>query len=380
MTVLLVLYLTAATLLWLSVFGYLLALAVIAFKRGGSAARPTAFPDIAVVVPTLNEESLILSKLKDLERTDYLRDRMTVIVADGGSVDRTTGLVQQEVASGAAVRLLRVAGARGKTDQINHALAQLTQDIVVVTDADAALDPSCIRELVGVLLHDPRTAVVGATVRPASGLLEERIHWWFLNYLWWLEGEVLAAAMISGVCYALRREAALALPPDAPCEDAYLALATGARGFRVRLCRTAVATEVRVPQTAQELLRFRRRRGRGYVRELRRITPRASAPAGWRVARSVRIWHFRVTPTVGAGLAVAACALLWTPHWPWLLITLVAFAAPVLLALHLSTTLARSCPQWWRLGLAAGHLLGLTWLSVVTLGCPVSTPGEIGDR
>jgi cellulose synthase/poly-beta-1,6-N-acetylglucosamine synthase-like glycosyltransferase len=380
MTVLLVLFLAAATVLWLSVFGYLVALGVVAFTRPRAGTLPTTYPEIAVVVPTLNEESFILPKLRDLQRTDYPRDRTTVIVVDGGSADRTTALVQQEIDTGAAIHLLRLDGARGKTDQINHALALLRQDFVVVTDADAALDSACIRELVGVLLHDPATAVVGATVRPASALLEERMHWWFLNYLWWLEGEVLSAAMVSGVCYAVRRVAARALPLDAACEDAHVALSAAASGLRVRLCRTAIATEVRVPQTAREFLRFRRRRGMGYRRELLRITPRANAPAGWRVARSVRVWHFLVTPAVGAGLAVAACALLWTPHWPWPLITLVAFAAPVLLALHLSTTLAGSCPQRWRLGLAAGHLLGLTWLSLVTLGRPVPTLGDLGDR
>ena len=38
-------------------------------------------------------------------------------------------------------------------------------------------------------MRDSHTGIVGANVRPYSALLEERIHWWFLNYLWWLEGK-----------------------------------------------------------------------------------------------------------------------------------------------------------------------------------------------
>ena len=85
--------------------------------------------------------------------------------------------------------------------------AETQSAYVIVTDADTRLEPNCVTELVATLLADPQTAIVGATVRPASALLEERIHWWFLNHLWWLEGEALSAAIVSGVCYAARRRA-----------------------------------------------------------------------------------------------------------------------------------------------------------------------------
>jgi cellulose synthase/poly-beta-1,6-N-acetylglucosamine synthase-like glycosyltransferase len=377
MTLLLFIFLGAAVLLWLSVFGYLLVLAALALPRRVPRAPLIEAPDIAVVVPTLNEERLILTKLRDLRRSEYPRERMTVVVVDGGSTDRTAALVAEEIARGEPIRLLRMEGARGKTEQINHALRQVAHDIVVATDVDAVLDPACIGELVTQLQHDRETAVVGATVRPATRLLEERIHWWFLNQLWWLEGEVLSAALVSGVCYAVRREIALELPADAPCEDAHLALRAASRGHRVRLCRTAVATEVRVPQTARELVRFRRRRGTGYVRELLRVTPPPGAPAGWRLARALRIWHFLVTPAVGAIAAGAAVVLLCSPHWPWPLLTAGVFAAPLLAGLLLSSTLA-GCARPWRLGVAAGSLLTLTWWSMVALGRATFPPEAEG--
>src|SRR3990172_868480 len=190
MTLLLIAFVGTATVLWLSVFGYLVALVALAAIRRRSVAQPSHYPDIAVVIPTLNEEALIMSKLRDLRRTDY-PGRVSVVVADGGSVDRTVALVSEEIARGESVRLLCLPRARTKTDQINHALTLLPQPIVVVTDADAVLEPSCIRELVSVLMDDPATVVVGASVRPASTLVEERIHWWFLNYLYFLYGEVL---------------------------------------------------------------------------------------------------------------------------------------------------------------------------------------------
>ncbi len=198
MTVLVILFLGTASLLWISIFGYLLVLGSIALRRRQVELGASACPDIAIVIPTLNEEDLILPKLADLRRTDYPSDRMTVVVVDGGSVDQTTKLVRQEIARGEPFHLVSLNGARGRSYQINHALGILKQDIVVFTDVDSVLEPSCIRELISMLERDPNTAVAGATVRPDTDLLEERIHWWFQNYLWWLEGEVLSTAGCRG--------------------------------------------------------------------------------------------------------------------------------------------------------------------------------------
>ena len=380
MTVLLILFLGTATLLWLSVFGYLLVLVSIASRRRPGERGEPALPEIAVVIPTLNEEDLIASKLADLRRTDYPRDRMEVVVVDGGSVDRTTKLVQQEIERGEKIKLLCLNGARGKAYQINHALGSLAQEVVVVTDADTLLEPSCIRELVGALVNDPKTSVVGASIQPDSVLAEERLHWRVLNYLWWLEGEAFAAANISGVCYACRRTSVLPLSGNALAEDIHLALAAGTRGYGVRLCRNALATEVRVPQSPGERLDYRRRRGGTYVSELLCSSPNGLTSVGWRLARLMRLWHFLVAPKVGVGLAVAAGVLLLTPHWPWPLMTFAAFAAPPLAALCLPTTHTGKRDRWWSATRGAGRWLALTWISLLTLNPRPSVQGPIGGR
>jgi cellulose synthase/poly-beta-1,6-N-acetylglucosamine synthase-like glycosyltransferase len=367
MTVLYLLYFGTAALLWLSIFGYVLVLSLVALSQRQAKRNSSSWSDIAIVIPTLNDEGLIFSKIADLRRTDYPSHKITVIVVDGGSVDRTPELVRQKIAQGEAIELVCLNGTRGRVDQINQALRCLEQDVVVVTNVDAMLDPSCIRELVSMLENDPQTAVVGATVRPAGGLLEERIHWWFLNYLWWLEGEAFSSAGVCGVCYAFKRATVVPLDVDALADDIHVALAASARGFRVRICSAAHATEVRVPQTARELVKFRRRRGVAYLSELRSSSQYSRAPLGWKLVRFLRLWHFLVTPKVGVVLAVLACILLVTPHWPWLLFSLLAFGAPAIAAFSASTTLADGENRWWRLSLYASRLLALTLISMLTL-------------
>jgi len=367
--VLLSVFLIAAAVLWSSIFGYIAVLVLLARRRRSSHAASSEgpiepCPPVAVVVPVRNEERFILAKLADLERTDYPADRLSTIVIDGGSADATVPLVQAEMARGAALRLVRVPEARGKSEQLNAVLSSLPQPILVVTDVDSELDPRCIRALVETLNAHPGTDVVGARVRPATRLLEERIHWWLLNSLWWLEGEALGNGQVSGVCFALRSSAVAKLPPDCTAEDILFGLLAGARGRDVRLCRAALATELRVPLTAREFVTFRRRRGTGYLRELRRTRP-VAAPLRWHFVQAIRLYHFFVMPLLAASVVVAALMLLATTQWHWPLITFVAFAMPATAALFASTTLGEG--RRWRLGLAAGRLAGLTWFSLLAL-------------
>ena len=364
MAVVIFVFLTAALILWLAVFGYLLVLGAVAWRRCKATTRKSELPTIAVVVPTLNEEHLILSKLADLRRTDYPDERISVIVVDGGSNDQTVAFVEREIEHGAEIQLVRLEGALAKGDQISCVFSQLHQEIAVVTDADAVLEPSCIRELVELLCGDSRTALVGATVRPRSVLPEERTYWWLQNCLWWLEGEVLSSGAVAGVCYAFKRKMVKAPLRTVVADDAHLALAASARGWRVRICRTAQATEMRVPQTLKEMFAFRRRRGAAYLAELQhpKLPP---VPFGYRLARHVRLWHLRVTPKIGVVLMFSAAVLLWTSYWPLTLAAFAAFAAPAVVAVSASTTLAEY--RWWRLSLAAARLVGLLWATLVAI-------------
>jgi cellulose synthase/poly-beta-1,6-N-acetylglucosamine synthase-like glycosyltransferase len=158
-------FVTGMVLLWVSVFGYPLALAVIRRRR---AAEPpaVALPDVAIVVPTLNEEALIAAKLEDLARTDYPTERLTFVVVDGGSTDRTCAIVESAIERGQPVRLMRVPPPTAQADQVCRALATLPHDLVVLTDADTRLEPGCIRALVTELVRDPQLAVVGPRCGP----------------------------------------------------------------------------------------------------------------------------------------------------------------------------------------------------------------------
>lgn len=364
MTALLAAFLTGAAILWLSIFGYLAALLLGAGHRHWRRQPVGELPPIAVLMATLNEIAAIDAKLADLRRSDYPAGRLRLVIVDGGSTDGTVARIEAARAAGAPIELLRAPHLQSKLEQLRFALAHVPEELVVTTDADAALDPGCIRALVELLMSDPTTAVVGARIRPATELLEERVYWWFLNTLWWLEGEALSAAIVSGVCYAVRRSIVLAAPRADGADDVLFALAAGAHGHGVRLCRGAGAVETRVPHTLAEFISFRRRRGAGYLGALVAPLP-ARGLSGWRLARAVRLFHFTVSPLIAAGLVLLAGALCATGTWGWPLLTGAAFVLPIAAALFGSRTLAAVGVARTRLAVAALRLVALIWISVL---------------
>lgn len=360
-------FLGIALILWITTFGYLFVLSALSYKRERLYTDGVSFPEITVVIPALNEESLISAKLANLRESTYPSDRMKIIVVDGGSSDKTPVHVNSDITHHENIELIRLPKARARPDQINHILEHLDSDIVVFTDADARLEPSCIPELVSCLLNDPSTAIVGAFIRPSTNLLEERLYWWFLSHLWLLEGEVLSSANISGVCYAARREQIMPLAWDAYADDINVALSASARGQRVRICRQARADEIRVPQTASDLVRFRRKRGKAYLTELKRISKFSKSPLKWKLAHRIRLWHFLITPKAIPFFIILAILLIFTPYWPHVLIIFGGFILSVFLAMFISDTKKGMQCRWWQLPIAVLRLAVLTVASMLTL-------------
>ncbi len=310
--IILALHLFCGISIWLLTFGYVSILRIFVSVKSGMLHRKHPLPPIAVVIPTLNEEHGILGKLEDMERCDYPRDRMTVVVVDGGSEDGTVERVKEEISKGRKIKIISLPGACGKIDQVNHILKTPGPEILVFSDSDSRLEPSCIRELVQSLIDDPKNALVGASVEPKSFLLEERIHWLVLNTIWWLEGEIFAGAGISGVCYALNRRFFSHPMHDAVAEDIHIGLDAGARGYRVRICRAAKAVELRVPQTTVEFLQYRRRRGASYIHELVFPPDHPHPPRGWKLIRLLRLRQFSWVPWLGAVFGATSLFLLAT--------------------------------------------------------------------
>ena len=103
----------------------------------------TQWPDVAVVMPVLNEENYLEAAVLAILSQDY-SGQIQVVLALGPSNDRTDD-VAARIVSGDA-RVSSVANPTGRTPEgLNAALAATTQEIVVRVDAHSELSDGYIR-------------------------------------------------------------------------------------------------------------------------------------------------------------------------------------------------------------------------------------------
>lgn len=103
----------------------------------------TQWPDVAVVMPVLNEEKHLAAAILAILSQDYL-GQIQVVLALGPSNDRTNEVAEQICAGDS--RVSYVQNPTGRTPEgLNAALAATTQEIVVRVDAHSELSDGYIR-------------------------------------------------------------------------------------------------------------------------------------------------------------------------------------------------------------------------------------------
>ena len=119
---------------------------VLAARLGIPVRRGDALPTVTIIVTAYNEERCMRLKLDNLAALNYPPDLVNVLVVSDGSSDST-----EEIASTyepRRVRVLHIAGRRGKTACQNAAALVATGEILVFTDATTPLHPAALRRLV----------------------------------------------------------------------------------------------------------------------------------------------------------------------------------------------------------------------------------------
>ena len=126
--------------------------------RPNPADHPEYKPDVTVMIPAYNEESVIVDTVRSALASVY--PKLEILVIDDGSTDHTAELVRSNFAADPRVRLLLQPN-RGKPAALNHALSEATGEIVVSIDADTIVDPEAVPRLVRHFVNPKVGAVAG---------------------------------------------------------------------------------------------------------------------------------------------------------------------------------------------------------------------------
>lgn len=120
-------------------------------------------PKVSLVFTVKNEEAALPALLASLEEQERPPDE--IVIADGGSTDRTLPLLRAFAAAGRHVTLLEAPGANIAEGR-NAAIRAATGDVIAVTDAGVSLPSYWLAELVRPLADRPDVDMVSGYSRP----------------------------------------------------------------------------------------------------------------------------------------------------------------------------------------------------------------------
>ncbi len=215
-----------------------------------------AVPGVSVIIAAHNEEGVIRRCLTHALDLDYPADSLEILLGSDGSTDGTVEAA--ESVSDSRVRLIAFTSRRGKLAVIKDCVSRARGEILVFTDANTALAPDAVRNLLRHFGNPMVGAVCGELhlLAPDGTSVEEGLYWRYEKVLKVLESRLNAVLGANGAIYAVRHSLFPSIPEGTITEDFVIPMSVRARGYRVVYDPEAAATEEAPAQLSGE---FRRR-------------------------------------------------------------------------------------------------------------------------
>jgi peptidoglycan-N-acetylglucosamine deacetylase len=222
--------------------------------------HPEYQPEVSVLIPAYNEESVIVNTVRAALASKY--PKLEILVIDDGSTDRTAELVRTNFGRDRRVRLLLQQNS-GKPSALNHALGEAIGEIVVSIDADTIVDPDAVGRLVR-HFADPKVGAVAGNVKVIN---RNRwiTRWQALEYITSQNLEKRAFDLLNcipvvpGAAGAWRTELLRSnhgFSGDTVAEDTDLTLTIRRNGWKISYDETAIG-RTEVPDSVDALVRQR---------------------------------------------------------------------------------------------------------------------------
>jgi len=225
-------------------------------------------PLFSIIVPTLNEENIILEKIENLKKLTYSNYEVCFVDV---SQDKTHEIIAKNISTMPNFALIR-SQKKGRNHQINEALAYIKGDFILISDCDGLLPNNTI-EIMLEEFSDENVGVVGAYVVPRSRRKDDIIFWIIQNRMRCIESIYGHSPVVVGVCHAFRKGILNRLPEDVWAEDIFIPFLANLKGFNVLYSPHIIVEETRTPETTKDFLRHKIRKAEDNIRELLRFLP-----------------------------------------------------------------------------------------------------------
>ena len=213
--------------------------------------------EVTVLVAAWDAGKEIGPRVRNLAKQTYPSELLRIYVASDGSTDATVS----EALKAAPGRVTAKQFPRGGKSAVqNAAMAEIPDEIVVLTDADAEFAPDCVERLLAPF-SDPKVGCVTGTLisRDATPALsvDRGLYWRFENWLRLCESDSGILITAAGPCMAFRRELFKPLA-HARGDDCMIPLDVVLQGYQVVQAPLAIAYDT-FPSTLRGELRARMR-------------------------------------------------------------------------------------------------------------------------
>jgi glycosyltransferase involved in cell wall biosynthesis len=131
-------------------------------------------PFITVAMPCLNEAAFIENCVRGLQAQTYPRDRIEILIADGGSTDGTRETLERLSREDERIRVIDNPG-RIQAAGINHAIRAARGDVIGRMDVHADYAPDYLERCVEVLARTGADNVGGAARCRANGAVQRAV-------------------------------------------------------------------------------------------------------------------------------------------------------------------------------------------------------------
>ena len=247
-------YLGYGMLLWL-----LVSIKRLVYGKPKKQELPTGdeLPEVTLMICAYNEQDIVESKMENTHQIDY--PKLKVVWVTDGSND----LTNDYLAKYHDVEVIYSPERRGKTAALNHGLALVQSELVVMTDANTMLNPESIQEIVRCFM-DPKVACVAGEKRVAArhegqaAAESEGLYWKYESTLKRWDGELYSAMGAAGELCAIRRSLYEPMPENALLDDFVMSLRMVDKGYKIAYTSEAYAMEYGSANLEEESKRKRR--------------------------------------------------------------------------------------------------------------------------
>ncbi len=104
------------------------------------------YPTVTIIVPCYNEESVITLTVDSLLALDYPKDKLSVMVVDDGSKDKTWEVLQKYSSHPQIALFKKEQG--GKHTALNLGLEHVTTEFVGCLDSDSSVHPEALKRII----------------------------------------------------------------------------------------------------------------------------------------------------------------------------------------------------------------------------------------